>query len=167
MFVVIAGALYIYNKRDQRVIPIRGKHTKRISCGAWSSENKLALGSADKQITISNAEGDNVCDQISLKAEPADLAFNEQKTTGAEKGEGSDNTVSVNMNKKTLYLCNLQDIANPIELQFQPKYGSLGPYKWFGDGYIMIGFGSGYVNAISTHMKEIGEVGSHGRSKPS
>ena len=61
-------------------------------------------------------------------------ACHEQKTTGAggEKAAelgGGENTVSVNMGKKTLYLCNLQDIGNPIELQFQPNYGALGPYK--------------------------------------
>ena len=30
-------------------------------------------------------------------------------------------------------------------------------YKWFGDGYIMLGFSTGFLNAVSTHMKEIGE----------
>jgi WD repeat-containing protein 19 len=38
----------------------RGKHTKKITCGAWNRQNKLALASADKQITISNNEGDNL-----------------------------------------------------------------------------------------------------------
>ena len=54
-------------------------------------------------------------------------------------------------------MVNLKDVDNPIELQFMPKYGSIVCYKWFGDGFIMIGFSSGYVNAISTHVKEIGE----------
>ena len=47
-----------------------------------------------------------------------------------------------------IYLCNLHDIANPIELAFMPKYGNIVKYKWFGDGYIMLGFSSGYLNAV-------------------
>ena len=48
-----------------------------------------------------------------------------------------------------IYLCNLHDIANPIELAFMPKYGNIVKYKWFGDGYIMLGFSSGYLNAVT------------------
>ena len=40
---------------------------------------------------------------------------------------------------KTLYLFNLYDPDNPIELAFQSRYGSIVSYKWFGDGYILIG----------------------------
>lgn len=46
---------------------------------------------------------------------------------------------------------------NPIELAFQERYGSIVAHRWFGDGYIMIGFSSGYVLVISTHNKELSE----------
>lgn len=61
------------------------------------------------------------------------------------------------MGKKTLYLYNLLDPENPIELAFQQHYGSIVAYRWFGDGYILLGFGAGYFIAISTHIKEVGQ----------
>ncbi|KAK9870346.1 hypothetical protein WA026_006430 [Henosepilachna vigintioctopunctata] len=51
---------------------------------------------------------------------------------------------------------NLLDPENPVELAFQQHYGNIIAYKWFGDGYILIGFSSGYFIAISTHIKEVG-----------
>lgn len=56
-----------------------------------------------------------------------------------------------------MYLYNLADPENPIELAFQQHYGSIVTYKWFGDGYILIGFSGGYFIAISTHIKEVGQ----------
>jgi WD repeat-containing protein 19 len=67
--------------------------------------------------------------------------------------------VSVNVGKQTLFLFNINDPDNPIELAFQQRYGMIVSYKWFGDGYILIGFAQGYFVVISTHMKEIGQVG--------
>ena len=54
------GNLLFYNHQTSRKIPVLGKHTKRICCGAWNSENLLALGSEDKTITISNMDGDTL-----------------------------------------------------------------------------------------------------------
>ena len=54
------GNLLFYNHQTSRKIPVLGKHTKRINCGAWNSENLLALGSEDKTITVSNMDGDTI-----------------------------------------------------------------------------------------------------------
>lgn len=43
-----------------RKMPILGKHTKKIICGAWSAQNLLALGSEDRTITVSNQDGDTI-----------------------------------------------------------------------------------------------------------
>ena len=67
-----------------------GKHTKKITCGAWSQQNLLALGSEDKTISISNAEGDTIR-QTSLRADPSDLSFSEMKTD--ERSTMGENTV--------------------------------------------------------------------------
>lgn len=74
-----------------RKVPILGKHTKRITCGAWSKQNLLALGSEDRTISISNAEGDTIR-QTSIRAEPSEIQFSEMKTD--ERSHIGDNTVS-------------------------------------------------------------------------
>jgi len=148
------GNLMIYNHKTSRRIPIIGKHTKAITCGAWSQGGLLALGSEDRSLSISNADGDTLR-VASLRADPADVQFSEMKTD--ERATSGENTVSLIVGGKTLYLFNLYDPENPIELAFQTKYGDIVAYHWYGDGYILIGFSKGYFVVISTHMKEIGQ----------
>ena len=71
-----------------------------------------------------------------LRAEPQDIQFCEMKQ---DERSGGENTVSLVVGGKTLYLFNLFDPDNPIELAFQARYGNIVSYKWFGDGYILIG----------------------------
>lgn len=40
----------------------------------------------------------------------------------------------------------------------QARYGKILSYRWFGDGYILAGFTSGFIVVISTHTHEIGKV---------
>ncbi|PIK59917.1 putative WD repeat-containing protein 19-like, partial [Apostichopus japonicus] len=90
-----------------------------------------------------------------LRMEPSSICFSEMKVD--ERSSSGENTVSVCVGKKTLYLFSLDDPENPIELAFQGRYGNIVTYQWYGDGYIMIGFSSGFFVVISTHRKEIGQ----------
>ncbi|CAN9510421.1 unnamed protein product [Ophioblennius macclurei] len=149
----VKGNLLIYNQQTSRKIPVLGKHTKKITCGCWSSQNLLALGSEDNTLSISNHEGDTIR-QTTLRGEPADIYFSVMKTD--ERSAQGESTVSVSVDKKILMLFNVNDPENRIELAFQPLYGSIVSYRWYGDGYILIGFSHGYFVVISTHIREIG-----------
>ncbi|XP_064190994.1 WD repeat-containing protein 19 [Anguilla rostrata] len=148
------GNLLIYNQQTSRKIPVLGKHTKRITCGCWSSQNLLALGSEDRNVTVSNHEGDTIR-QTQVRSDPTDVQFSVMKTD--ERASPGESTVSVVVGRKTLFLFNLNDPDNPIELAFQQRYGTIIAYRWYGDGYIMIGFSQGYFVVISTHIREIGQ----------
>ncbi|XP_059060034.1 WD repeat-containing protein 19 [Achroia grisella] len=147
------GNLALYNHHTTKRIPIIGKHTKKITCSAWNKDSILVLASEDKTLSINNSDGDTLR-IISLRDTPNDLQFSEMKTDERVAGE---NTISLVVGKRTLYLYNLLNPENPIELAFQQRYGSIVSYKWYGDGYILIGFSAGYIISISTHIKEVGE----------
>ncbi|XP_029010876.1 WD repeat-containing protein 19 [Betta splendens] len=150
----VKGNLLIYNQQTSRKIPILGKHTKKITCGCWNSHNLLALGSDDNTLSISNHEGDTIR-QTGLRGEPAEIYFSVMKTD--ERSSQGENTVSVSVGKKILILFNINDPEDRIDLTFQHRYGNIVSYRWFGDGYILIGFSHGYFVVISTHISEIGE----------
>ena len=114
----------------------------------------MALVSEDRVLTVSNAEGDTV-NQSQLRGNPSDVQFAELKTD-VPRGQG-DNCVTMIIGKSNLYFFKLNGPDSPLELAFQPHYGDLVSYKWFGDGYIVMGFNTGYFVVISTHPKEIGQ----------
>ena len=95
-----------------------------------------------------------------FRYDPELAVFSEMKSNAASsRGLASinDSTVSFVVGRKTLFLFNLDDPENPIELAFQGRYGNIVGYRWFGDGYILIGFTNGFLIVISTHPKEIGQ----------
>ena len=51
------GNLMIYNHKTSRKVPVIAKHSKAITCGAWSTGNLLALGSEDRTLSISGDKG--------------------------------------------------------------------------------------------------------------
>uniref|UniRef100_H2YLV9 Anaphase-promoting complex subunit 4 WD40 domain-containing protein n=1 Tax=Ciona savignyi TaxID=51511 RepID=H2YLV9_CIOSA len=148
------GNVILYDHKVGRKVPILGKHSRKIVCGNWSMQNLLALGGNDNMITISDANGKTV-HNFSVRDQPSLIRFSEMKRSG--KSDPDENTVSLVVGKKTLYFYKMYDPENIIELAFQPKYGKIEAYHWFGDGYILIGFSNGFFVVISTHAKEIGQ----------
>ncbi len=89
-----------------------------------------------------------------MKYEPVDVQFSRQKL---DTGMSGELTVSVNMARRTILMWNIKDSDHPKELHFQPRYGDVIAYKWFGDGYIVVAFSKGFVVVISTHKREMQE----------
>lgn len=148
--------MLIYNHRSARKIPILGKHTKRITSGAWSEQNLLALVGDDRLLTVSNEEGDTIC-QSSLKGDGAVVQFSSAKLDERSLGRNTDNCVSLILNKKNLLLLNLSDPENPIIMAFQERYGFIIDYHWHNEGQILLGFSNGMFIVISTYYKELGQ----------
>ncbi|XP_071315895.1 WD repeat-containing protein 19-like isoform X2 [Trachinotus anak] len=149
----VKGNLLIYNQQTSHKIPVLGKHTAKITCGCWSTQNLLALGSDDCTVSISNHEGDTIR-QTKLCGEPADMCFSVIKTD--ETSAQGEDTVSVTVDKQILMLLNVNS-EKQIELTFQRHYGDIMSYHWYGDGYVLIGFSHGYFVAISTYIKKTGK----------
>ncbi|KAI9206652.1 uncharacterized protein BJ171DRAFT_597315 [Polychytrium aggregatum] len=146
------GNLLLYDRRSGKKIPILGKHTRCITTAAWSSDSILACGSEDKTFTLSNIDGDTIL-QVSIKDIPTQMKWSFMKT-GSNMVEP---VLSMVLGEKTLYFHSMRTPESPIELAFQSKYGSIVAYQWFGEGYLAIGFSSGYFVVVSTSINEIGQ----------
>ena len=68
-----------------------------------------------------------------------------------------EDTITMNMEGKTVYMHFLNKPDMPVELAFQNKYGEIVCYTWYGDGYLLAGFSFGFVVSLSSHEKEMGE----------
>lgn len=73
------------------------------------------------------------------------------------KNSRDESVLSLVLNSKCLFFYNKSQPDEPIELAFQPKYGTIVQYKWYNQDQIIIGFSSGYFVIISTRLDEIGQ----------
>lgn len=54
------GNLVLYSKITRKLVPVVGKHSRRIQCGSWNGDDKLVLGGEDRMLTVSNPQGDTI-----------------------------------------------------------------------------------------------------------
>jgi len=74
-----------------RSVKVQAKHSKRITCGAWSKQKLLALGGEDHSVTVSNADGDTI-HHLMDNGDLCDIQFSEVKLD--EPCIAAENTVS-------------------------------------------------------------------------
>ncbi|KAI8921154.1 hypothetical protein DFJ77DRAFT_448813 [Powellomyces hirtus] len=145
------GNLFLYDRKEVKKTPIMGKHSKAIVTGCWSWDNILACGSDDKTFTLSNTSGDTIL-SMALSAEPSLMQWANMKNAHGIQ----DPVLSIILGGKSLFIYNINRADAPIELAFQPKYGSVASYQWFAEGYILVGFSSGYMIVMSTNAEDLG-----------
>ena len=155
------GSLIVYNHQSSKKVPVVGKHGKRITCGAWNSNNQIVLGSDDKTISLNSVEGDEI-KKISVRLEPNNIRVSNMKRDGNKAS--FETSVSAVLGRRTLFLWDTEgsSVAEntpgqvQVELAFQNAYGDIVDYTWYGDGYLCLAFSNGYTVVVSTHPTEIG-----------
>jgi WD repeat-containing protein 19 len=145
------GNLIIYNRRTTRMNPLLGKHSKKITCGAWNSSNQLALGSEDKTVSLSTATGDLVT-QDPTKGEPSEVSLPE----GA--GVGGSKKLSIVVSRKSLWIKAIEgDVQKPIDMSFNAKHGDIEMHRWCDDASLVVGFSGGFVMGVSASKNHPGK----------
>lgn len=159
------GNLLIYNKSNKKKIPLVGKHSKQILCGAWSAvSNRLALGSDDKHFTVSNDVGETLL-HAELRNVPHQLLFTYRRTMNDTSNNNEQNTVSAIMDGKSVLLHNVSDEGeDSMELTFAQnkngtgcKYGDIVHHLWMDENMLLVGFSGGTILLVSTGHKDLGE----------
>ncbi len=118
------GNFLIYNHKTRKKTPGLGKHSHRITCGAWGKGNVLALGSEDGTITLSNEVGDTL-DQAEVKCSPTEMHFSGR---GGGDNDGMDDDIFLSVGTtggRSLLLCKVKDLDSKSELTFQRVYGDI------------------------------------------
>jgi WD repeat-containing protein 19 len=138
------GNLMLYNHRIKRKIPVIGKHGKNITCGVWSHQNVLALSGEDKKITFTDQDGNSIA-QKDVKFELHSLAFS------------PDGLMLIAIaGSKVLYLFEIVENGQQLELIFEAQYGDITSLCWHGNDKIMLGFSKGFMIMISRTRDELG-----------
>src|SRR5690606_8780706 len=122
----VKGGILIYNNQTSRKFVVPGKHSKKLVSCDWSETNLIALVGEDRLLTINNENGDTL-KACPFKGEGSSVRFvrsySEEKT-----GSSEENCVAMVLNKKTLYIVNINDTDNPAVLNFPDWYEAIIDY---------------------------------------
>jgi hypothetical protein len=69
----------------------------------------------------------------------------------------ADETICINLARRTILMYRLSQPDSPVELKFQAKYGNIVSFRWFADGFLLVAFSEGFVVAVNTSVDQLGE----------
>ena len=122
------GNLVIYDILNDKVDTILGKHSKEITCGTWTDDDMLVLGSNDKTISFSSRDGQTI-QSFSLMSNPKTILHTYHNDRCF---------ISVNLDSDVWFY----DASNPLDgvqkesklITFPPEVGRILCHFWQPDG---------------------------------
>ena len=162
------GNVLLYDSRAGKMTSVLGKHTKRVTCGAWTNDGRLVLGGDDRAVTVSAEAGDTEL-QLETRGDAREVRFAPEPpssapaSTTALSSKPRRNQFSVNVGGRALLVYRLgeDDAAYgseqarraarlsrdwpPAELQFREEYGRVARHLWVGDQTLLAAFDTGFL----------------------
>ncbi|TPX34511.1 hypothetical protein SmJEL517_g02844 [Synchytrium microbalum] len=146
------GSILLHDRKNGRNLPLQTIHSKDIVCGCWNASNVLTIGADDSTLSMWNFNGENIT-HVALKGRPRRPLWFMARING----NIAEPTLAMIVGAKKIFLFAESNLNSPIELGFQPRYGDIVTYDWFGDGTILVGFSSGNMVAVSTSKADLGQ----------
>lgn len=104
--------------------------------------------SEDKLLTLSNHQGDTVQDTYIVKQEPTML-------TWCPSADPNKKVIACILAQKQLFVYDTSSQKN-FTINFNPQYGKVACYQWYGEDSIIIGFMNGVVGYYSLKEGALG-----------
>ncbi|KPI89280.1 hypothetical protein ABL78_1613 [Leptomonas seymouri] len=144
-----SGQFVVYNRNTLRLSPISGAHTGALIAGRWTSppHNNLVIISADKSLSISDADG-NTLKVISLAGEPKALCVT--RATGTPKHR----TLAAVSVGTAVQVVDVSSFAVSIG-QFSTELGPITALTAAMNSTFVAGFGTGAVGLLELNGSEV------------
>ncbi len=138
------GQLLIYNSRTGRLGVPWSKHSKKINCGGWSTNNQLVLSGLDKKLTVTNEEGDSKIES-KLADVASQLAFSQNNDADIKSNDGTFCAVS----NEGLSFINTATPEKPLQISFDADHGKVVRFQWIRDSFALVGFSKGAIQIFA------------------
>eukprot|EP00957_Ditylum_brightwellii_P185091 14095323-Ditylum_brightwellii.AAC.1 len=146
------GNVLLYNNETEEKIPLIGKHSGAVTCGAWNKANQIVLGSADATITCSNDAGDTI-EHLEVDQGPFEIALRDIHTSQTDITKTSLTIASIKTNEGPAHIYTFGSGRDGQTIPICSEYGVCSAHCW-ADDRLILGFSSGLIVLVSITTDE-------------